>query len=215
MWTLAGFDTAAPATAAEALTACCASRAWAEKLVAGRPYGTLAALKTAALAAFDDLCEAEIAGAVAAHPRIGGPPAGRGREADWSRGEQSRAMTADEPVRAELAEANAAYERRFDRVFLICATGLTAEAILAAARRRLGNDDATERAESRAELRKIVALRLDKAFGADPAAAALGTGADPGTSSPSEPPETTRAEATGPSGAPSAPTAPTAPWEDR
>lgn len=90
-----------------------------------------------------------------------------GPEAEWSRGEQARAMTADAAVKADLADANAAYERRFDRVFLICATGLAAEDILAAARRRLGNDDATERAETRAELRKIVALRLGKAFGED------------------------------------------------
>jgi 2-oxo-4-hydroxy-4-carboxy-5-ureidoimidazoline decarboxylase len=61
---------------------------------------------------------------------------------------------------------NAAYERRFGRVFLICATGLTGEEILAEAERRLENDDEAEHRESVAELRKIVALRLDKAFGA-------------------------------------------------
>lgn len=171
MWTLGAFNTAAPEAAVEVLTACCASRAWAEKLASGRPYGTVAALRAAALAGFDELDEAELAVAHAAHPQIGGPihersgrpkPAG-GTEAAWSRGEQSRAMTADEAVRAELAEVNAAYERRFGRVFLICATGLTGEEILAEAKRRLGSDDGTERRESVAELRKIVALRLEKA----------------------------------------------------
>ncbi|WP_194201882.1 2-oxo-4-hydroxy-4-carboxy-5-ureidoimidazoline decarboxylase [Glycomyces albidus] len=230
MWTLGGFNTADPEAAMEVLTACCASRAWAEKLATGRPYGSLAALKAAALAGFDELDEAEVAAAHAAHPPIGGRsgsgpeparndgdgpagsrggarhgdapaegrrgqrPGGDGKtgngearstgeadamsggpagatEAAWSRGEQARAMTADESVRAELAEANAAYERRFGRVFLICATGLTAEEILAEARRRLRNDDPTERAEARAELRKIVALRLDKAFGIAPGSA--------------------------------------------
>ncbi|GAA1678325.1 2-oxo-4-hydroxy-4-carboxy-5-ureidoimidazoline decarboxylase [Glycomyces endophyticus] len=198
MWTLEGFDTAAPGSAAAVLTACCASPSWAEKLTAGRPYGTLAALRAAALAAFDALDDAEIAVAIAAHPRIGGQDGNRGgtaagrraarpgtappptAEAAWSRGEQSRAMTAAAPVRAELAAANAAYERRFGRVFLICATGLTAEEILAEARRRLANDDATERAEARAELRAIVALRLDKAFGAAPGGPATTTTAEPG-----------------------------------
>jgi 2-oxo-4-hydroxy-4-carboxy-5-ureidoimidazoline decarboxylase len=218
MWTLGGFNTADPEAATRILTACCASRAWAEKLATGRPYGSLAALKSAALAGFDELAVAH-----AAHPPIGGlkqergkgPAAGRGgspvngrnrgprsgaganshgrsprhadgantgsgarpadrTEAEWSRGEQSRAMTADASVRAELTAANAAYERRFGRVFLICATGLTAEEILAEARRRLGNDDPAERAESRAELRKIVALRLDKAFGNASASASGG-----------------------------------------
>ncbi|MFB9660899.1 2-oxo-4-hydroxy-4-carboxy-5-ureidoimidazoline decarboxylase [Glycomyces mayteni] len=95
------------------------------------------------------------------------PAVPAGPEAEWSRSEQARAMTADAAVRAELADANAAYEERFGRVFLICATGLAAEDILAAARRRLANDEPTERAETRAELRKIVAFRLGKAFGED------------------------------------------------
>ncbi|MEU6245949.1 2-oxo-4-hydroxy-4-carboxy-5-ureidoimidazoline decarboxylase [Glycomyces sp. NPDC047010] len=190
MWTLGGFNTADPESATRVLTACCASPAWAERLAAARPYDTLAALTGAALAAFDALDDTEIRRAVDAHPRIGGGakrplavPAGnagvaadaRGRgparpsgpEAEWSRGEQARAMTAGAAVQAALAEANAAYEHRFGHVFLICATGLAAEDILAAARRRLANDEAAERAETRAELRKIVALRLDKAFGED------------------------------------------------
>ncbi len=161
MWTLGAFNAMDAADAARVLTACCASRAWAEKLVSGRPYASTAALKAAALAGFDALEASELAVAHAAHPKIGGPG---GTEATWSRDEQSRAMTAGEKVQAALAEANAAYERRFGKVFLICATGLTGEQILAEAQRRLGNDDATEYAESVAELRKIVALRLDKSF---------------------------------------------------
>lgn len=163
MWTLKAFNAADTADAVDLLTACCASRAWAEKLASGRPYGSKAALKAAALAGFDELDASELAVAHAAHPPIGRPKPAPGTEAAWSRGEQSRAMTADDTVRAELAEVNAAYERRFGRVFLICATGLTAEAILAEAKRRLRNSDAAEHRESVAELRKIVALRLDKA----------------------------------------------------
>jgi 2-oxo-4-hydroxy-4-carboxy-5-ureidoimidazoline decarboxylase len=161
MWTLGAFNTADTADAVEVLTACCASRAWAEKLASGRPYGTVAALQAAALAGFDELDAAELAVAHAAHAPIGKPkPSG---EDQWSRGEQSRALAADEAVRAELTEANAAYERRFGRVYLICATGLTGEEILAEAKRRLGNTDAEEHREAVAELRKIVALRVEKA----------------------------------------------------
>jgi 2-oxo-4-hydroxy-4-carboxy-5-ureidoimidazoline decarboxylase len=161
MWTLGAFNTADAEDAVEVLTACCASRAWAEKVASGRPFGTVAALQAAALAGFDELDASELAVAHAAHAPIGKPkPAGEDR---WSRGEQSRALTADEAVRAELAEVNAAYERRFGRVFLIRATGLTGEQILAEAKRRLGNDDATERREATAQLRGIVALRLEKA----------------------------------------------------
>jgi 2-oxo-4-hydroxy-4-carboxy-5-ureidoimidazoline decarboxylase len=162
MWTLGAFNTAGTGDAVAALTACCASRAWAAKLASGRPYATFAALRAAALAGFDELDDAELAVAHAAHAPIGRPkPAG---EDQWSRGEQSRALAADEAVRAGLAAANAAYERRFGQVFLICATGLTGEQILAEAQRRLGNDNATEHREATAELRKIVDLRLAKLF---------------------------------------------------
>jgi 2-oxo-4-hydroxy-4-carboxy-5-ureidoimidazoline decarboxylase len=61
--------------------------------------------------------------------------------------------------------ANVDYESRFGHVFLICATGRSASEILAEARRRLGNDVDTERAEVRRELRDIVRLRLAKTFG--------------------------------------------------
>jgi 2-oxo-4-hydroxy-4-carboxy-5-ureidoimidazoline decarboxylase len=61
-----------------------------------------------------------------------------------------------------MHQGNAAYEERFGHVFLICATGLTADQMLAALRGRLGNDAATEREIVRAELLKITHLRLAK-----------------------------------------------------
>jgi 2-oxo-4-hydroxy-4-carboxy-5-ureidoimidazoline decarboxylase len=68
----------------------------------------------------------------------------------------------DDRTRVALVEANHRYEQRFDRVFLICATGLTADQILAAAGTRLQNDDATECVVVADELRRIVLLRLRK-----------------------------------------------------
>jgi 2-oxo-4-hydroxy-4-carboxy-5-ureidoimidazoline decarboxylase len=70
--------------------------------------------------------------------------------------------TATAEVRAALVEANRAYEDRFGHVFLIFATGRTDAEMLAAARERLANDEATEREVVRAELGKIVELRLRK-----------------------------------------------------
>ena len=65
---------------------------------------------------------------------------------------------------ARLAAGNAAYEERFDRVFLIRAAGRDAEEILAELDRRLQNDDATERAETVDNLRQIALLRLEAAL---------------------------------------------------
>jgi 2-oxo-4-hydroxy-4-carboxy-5-ureidoimidazoline decarboxylase len=67
-------------------------------------------------------------------------------------------------VQAGLEAANAAYEKRFGHVFLICATGMSAASMLAALQARLGHDPAAEREVVRDELMKIVRLRLAKTF---------------------------------------------------
>lgn len=163
MTDVAEFDAARPAEAADLLRASCSSRAWLETMVGARPHWTLAALIEASDAALDELSWDDVDEALAAHPRIGGRTAGASREAAWSRQEQSAA--ADETLADELRMANVDYESRFGHVFLICATGRSASEILAEARRRLGNDVETERAEVRRELRDIVRLRLAKTFG--------------------------------------------------
>jgi 2-oxo-4-hydroxy-4-carboxy-5-ureidoimidazoline decarboxylase len=111
-------------------------------------------------AAARSLTDEEVDRALAKHPRIGERPAGQGAGAGWSRQEQS-GVTPDEA----LAEGNRAYEQRFGRVFLICATGLDKEQILAALRQRLTHDDETERGVVKDELRKIALLRLGKLVG--------------------------------------------------
>ena len=61
-----------------------------------------------------------------------------------------------------LAAGNRAYEEKFGRVFLVCATGRTAASMLEELERRMQNDAATEHAIAVAEQRKITRLRLEK-----------------------------------------------------
>jgi 2-oxo-4-hydroxy-4-carboxy-5-ureidoimidazoline decarboxylase len=75
-------------------------------------------------------------------------------------------VTVDDATRAELIEANRAYEERFGHVFLIFASGRSRAEILAAARERLGHDEAAERAVVTDELRKIARLRLERVLDA-------------------------------------------------
>ena len=99
--------------------------------------------------------------AISAHPRIGDRPAGGDRESVWSRREQA-GVDGDADTLTALKRANLDYERRFDHVFLIFATGRTKAEILDAARLRLGNDVETERRVVQDELRKIALLRLER-----------------------------------------------------
>jgi 2-oxo-4-hydroxy-4-carboxy-5-ureidoimidazoline decarboxylase len=157
-------DRATVADATAALRPCCASTRWVSHLVAGRPYRTLDALIKASDAAIAALDWPDIEEALAAHPRIGDRPAGPDREAAWSRQEQAGTSAAGPGARAALRSANAGYEERFGHVFLICATGLRVSDILIALHERMGHDPATEQETVRAELGKIAALRLAKAF---------------------------------------------------
>ncbi|MGY4768867.1 2-oxo-4-hydroxy-4-carboxy-5-ureidoimidazoline decarboxylase [Kribbella sp. CWNU-51] len=143
------------------LAACCDVPRWVDGLLAKRPYGDLAALTAVADQSLRELDDDEVDRALQAHPRIGDRPQGAGTEATWSRREQS-GVGEDPGVREALAEGNREYEQRFGRVFLICATGLSAEQMLTSLRRRLTHDDATEVAVVREELRKIALLRLAK-----------------------------------------------------
>jgi 2-oxo-4-hydroxy-4-carboxy-5-ureidoimidazoline decarboxylase len=148
-----------PAAAEHDLLACCASRRWADEILARRPYHDLAQLRAVSEQVMRALDWADVEAALAAHPRIGERAGGTSAEAGWSRDEQAGAAPSE-----DLAAGNAAYEERFGHVFLIRATGLSGEEVLTALRTRLGNDPGTERDVVREELRGIVDLRLGKAF---------------------------------------------------
>jgi 2-oxo-4-hydroxy-4-carboxy-5-ureidoimidazoline decarboxylase len=159
---LTDFNARPPAEAEADLLACCASRAFAGKVAALRPYADPERLLDAAGAAVLELAWDDVLEALSAHPRIGERPGGGGREASWSRQEQSGV---EDGLRTVLAEGNRAYEERFGHVYLVCATGLTGAEMLARLRERLGNDEERERAVVRAELAAITRLRLRRLVG--------------------------------------------------
>ncbi|MBF4767624.1 2-oxo-4-hydroxy-4-carboxy-5-ureidoimidazoline decarboxylase [Nocardioides agariphilus] len=138
----------------EQLLGCLSVPRWADQVLSGGPYADRSALLAAADAAARALSDEELEQALSAHPRIGE----RG-------GTQSQREQAGVSPSERLVAGNAAYEARFDRVFLIRAAGRDAEEILAELERRLGNDDATERAETVDNLREIALLRLQSLEG--------------------------------------------------
>lgn len=135
---------------------------WVDAVLAGRPYGSADALAATADRLARAWTDDEVAAALAEHPRIGDRPVGDGAAAAASRLEQSASADPEADTAAALRAGNAAYEARFDRVFLVRAAGRTADQVLAELHRRLGNDDATERAEVAEQLREIALLRLDR-----------------------------------------------------
>jgi 2-oxo-4-hydroxy-4-carboxy-5-ureidoimidazoline decarboxylase len=157
---LDAFNADPPERVVEALRACNAAPRFAAELVAGRPYPDVGTLVARAEKVARSLPWDEVALALAAHPRIGDRVEGTSAEAESSRREQGSMAGADDATRAALVDGNRAYEERFDHVFLVRAAGRTPAEMLAVLRRRLHNDDQSERRETTEQLAQITALRL-------------------------------------------------------
>jgi 2-oxo-4-hydroxy-4-carboxy-5-ureidoimidazoline decarboxylase len=146
--------------AVQLLRACNAAPRFAAVLLAGRPYPDVDTLVTRAEAVARALPWDEVCVALSAHPRIGDRPEGASPEAETSRHEQSSMQGADTGTRGALVEGNRRYEDRFGHVFLIRAAGRSPEEMLAELRRRLDNDEVTERTETTEQLAQITGLRV-------------------------------------------------------
>ena len=170
--------------AVQRLRACNAAPRFAADVAAGRPYRDVDSLVARAEEVTRALLWEDVAIALAAHPRIGDRVEGSSAEAESSRREQRSMDGADDAVRAELVEANKAYEERFDHVFLIRASGRSPEEMLTELRRRLGNDEDAEHAEVTEQLAQITALRVKGLVGATGGRASQGARATGSGTSP-------------------------------
>ena len=144
---------------------CCGSQAWAHRMAAARPFVMMEDLFQIATDIWRSLSTVDHLEAFAAHPKIGSKKAAASqklRAANWSAGEQSGVDSAAKNVRDELVDANSLYEDKFGFIFIVCASGKTAEEMLAICRARLGNSVQTELAIAGEEQRKITEIRLSK-----------------------------------------------------
>jgi 2-oxo-4-hydroxy-4-carboxy-5-ureidoimidazoline decarboxylase len=169
-----------PARAAQqALLDCCSAPGWAEQMTAGRPYSSASDAIQRSGAIVAALSFADLAEALAGHPRIGERPdtsqhdtgqnsASRQGAADWSRQEQSGVDADDTATRQALAKANLEYEQRFGHIYLVCASGRSGKELLALLRGRLQNEQEDEWQVVRTELQKINALRLQRLLAGSP-----------------------------------------------
>lgn len=161
---LKSFNTADEASVAAALLSLCASSRWAAAIAEARPFTDVDALLDTSDQVFPQLAETDVQEALAGHPRIGDRVAGSDAGAQLSRSEQASMADADYAVAAAIRQGNVDYERRFNRVFLIRAAGRSPQQMLQELQRRLRNDDTSELAEVREQLRQITHLRLEGAL---------------------------------------------------
>jgi 2-oxo-4-hydroxy-4-carboxy-5-ureidoimidazoline decarboxylase len=154
-----------PLHAAVEIFPCCGSNSWARQMAALRPIEDEDSLLAASDKIWRSLTEDHWMEAFAHHPRIGhsiAPSTAPARSAQWSGEEQQKVGAAGNEVIAALSEGNRTYEQRFGRIFIVCAAGKSAYAILDILQRRLRNDEQAELQESAEQQRQITSLRLKK-----------------------------------------------------
>jgi 2-oxo-4-hydroxy-4-carboxy-5-ureidoimidazoline decarboxylase len=156
-------DRAAPEEARRLLTRACGSSRWVDRMLTVRPFGSRESLLSAARREWDALTKDDWREAFTHHPRIGDREALRQRFPSThalSSREQAGLERAGSDVIEALAEGNRRYEETFGYIFIVCASGRSAEEMLAMLTARLGNDAAHEIKVAAGEQAKITALRL-------------------------------------------------------
>ncbi len=153
------------AAAVNEILPCCGSRIWADRMVTLRPLCDEVILLSKSDEVWCSLTEADWLEAFRSHPRIGesrAPEAASLQSAEWSGQEQRNITDAADSVKIALTEGNREYERRFNRIFIVCASGKSPDEILKILRQRMNNDEPTELREAAEQQRQITQLRLRK-----------------------------------------------------
>lgn len=130
-----------------------------------RPFNDLQELLARADTVWWALDEEDWLEAFSRHPKIGEKDASRPQAEEaqvWSKNEQAGILSADEETRRELAQLNREYAQKFGYIYIICATGKSADEMLAILKTRLQNEADTEIRIAAEEQRRITHLRLQK-----------------------------------------------------
>jgi 2-oxo-4-hydroxy-4-carboxy-5-ureidoimidazoline decarboxylase len=145
------------------LLACCGSKAFATQLVARRPFLNLDDLLESADALWWSLDAKDWLEAFGCHPRIGESATnGAAQHRTWSTEEQSGTKYAHDSVLQSILIKNREYEARHGFIYIVCASGKTADELLAILDRRLSNSTEIELQEAAEQQRQITHIRLRK-----------------------------------------------------
>lgn len=145
---------------------CCGSTNWATMMTDHEVFQSTEELQTVAIHVWQQMNRDDILEAFRAHPMIGADIEELKRKfqntSSWSEKEQSGMQSASDETILALQKANQEYLDRFGYIFIVCATGKSAEEMLTLLRERLHNNSEDELQIAAREQQKITALRLEK-----------------------------------------------------
>ena len=154
-----------PADLAVVLANCCGATHWQQQLVMHQPFASIEGLLACSDQVWNGLQEADYLEAFTHHPMIGDIDALKQKfaaTAHWAGQEQQGSQQASEDTLVALQQGNQQYLDQFGFIFIVCATGKSADEMLSLLRARMNNDYSTELAIAATEQNKITHLRLHK-----------------------------------------------------
>lgn len=148
------------------LEQCCVSKTWVSKMVDSRPFDSKEdIIKKAASIWYNDCSINDFKEAFTGHPKIGNVESLKEKfahTADWANDEQAKVTEANTDIINALANANQKYESKFGYIFIVSASGKSAEEILAIVNARLQNAIDDEIYVAMNEQHKITVIRIAK-----------------------------------------------------
>lgn len=163
--TLKEFNELSSWDASEAFYRCCSAPNWAADMMKSRPFESMESLNARAQELWKQSSHKDVMAAFAGHPKIGDRKNLEKKfkdTASWAGEEQGSVRKAHADTLNKLAQENEAYEEKFGYIFIVCATGKSAEEMLHLLEARLVNRPDQEYEIAKVEQSKITKLRLHK-----------------------------------------------------
>lgn len=141
----------------------CGSKGWAKMMLTHFPAEDLVDLLENAEEVWYECSEDEWKEAFTQHPRIGDLETLKEKYGSTpAAGEQAAVLAASPQTLQALSDANQEYEKKFGFIFIVCASGKSAEEMLGMIHTRLKNSPAEELRNAADEQMKITRMRLEK-----------------------------------------------------
>ena len=147
------------------LEKCCGSSYWIQTMLESSPFSNKESLHNICDEAWNKCTEEDYLEAFTHHPQIGDIKSLKikfANTSNWASNEQKGTSLASDEILNQLKSDNDAYLKKFGFIFIVCATGKSAEQMLNLLNERLPNKRDKELKIAAAEQNKITHLRLDK-----------------------------------------------------
>lgn len=147
----------------------CSASCWCEQMVLNRPYETFNDILSIGHQLWSNMQESDLLEAFAGHPMIGDIKSLKEKyaaTANLAANEQSGTQKASDQTLESLKQANSDYLTKNGFIFIICASGLSADEMLANLKIRLNNERDEELTIAAEHQFNITKLRLTKGLSA-------------------------------------------------